>query len=303
MSDLNTPRPSGFQILYDAMGIPQGDQEAFDKFCDELKTKLIDASDREHQLCSAGGTPSTRNTPAHRSTSDNASEVMLSGPVFPPDDISSRPRMPFLRRNAIALANLSGSAHSSNVVTLPEDFTAGTTTSTASHHHNAAPQAPTTRTPQPGTWAALKPTHLGRLHFPGHAHYRDFEIPITGTHGFLLLHRRPRFTPGPRFLTSRDGQPLDQHAMTTLHYTSAAQPGVQTHAYGARAALDFGDKNDVRRLEYWARSFLARHGVAPARGEAVPYVDAERDWIARLFAAEPALGLRELAGEDGECAE
>lgn len=111
----------------------------------------------------------------------------------------------------------------------------------------------------------------------------------------MLLHRRPRFVPDGRYITSHDGQPLDQLAMCTLHYIGNAELHVQRESYLHSQSIDFTSRNDVRRVAYWARKFYEQHGVRKLRGDQIPYIDEERAWIRDLFGREPKLALNQLA--------
>ncbi|KAB2572043.1 hypothetical protein DBV05_g9282 [Lasiodiplodia theobromae] len=150
--------------------------------------------------------------------------------------------------------------------------------------------------PPPNSWAKVKPgPEYGELHFPGHANYTDNEIPITGDHGFMLLHRRPRFKTFSRYLVSKDHQELDQLAMTTLHYIDNSELRIQTESY-TREEVDFTKDNHIRKLEYWVKRFLIKHGANPRlrRAEQHSYLEEEREWIRRTFEQHPSMRLGEL---------
>ncbi|OJD31287.1 pyrrolo-quinoline quinone beta-propeller repeat protein [Diplodia corticola] len=265
-------RAADIQILYDVMGLPQDDQPVFDMFREELHNRLLRASyaGQEGDL-------------VHNAVSSHT--LLADQP----------------------------STNKSSTANKPEDTTHDNSEAMSTQRANFLPPPPRAPTSShaPKSWAKVKPSpEYGALHFPGHEHYTDDEIPITGNNGFMLLHRRPRFVPEGRHLISRDSQRLDQAAQCTLHYVSnaaGATPRIQTATYPDAsqstppADIDFTSTPHMRLLESWVAHFLTTHGAgeAAARGRRraalVPYLQAEREWMRRLFECRPRCPMAELA--------
>lgn len=111
----------------------------------------------------------------------------------------------------------------------------------------------------------------------------------------MLLHRRPRFKPVGRYNVSKDQQELDQLAMMTLHYIDNSELRVQHESY-TREQVDWTKDNHIRKLEYWVKRFLIKHGANPRlrRAEQYSYLEEEREWIRRAFELRPNMRLGEL---------
>ncbi|KAL0254507.1 hypothetical protein SLS55_009983 [Diplodia seriata] len=271
-----------FQTLYDVMDLQPEDRAVFDTFREVLYDKLLRASN---------GDESPSNTSSARLANPSSVENVY-------DDIS-------FTNGAISyeFEDMTNENENEN-----ENQPSQVDDGNDGNDDNEPPLPPahdSSDAPPPNSWANVKPgPSYGTLHFPGHAHYTPNEIPITGSHGFMLLHRRPRFHPRGQHLRSRDGQPLDQSAMLTLHYIDNSELRIQTHTYTkprSAADLDFSAASTANRLESWVRRFLADHGVVStqrnkqgAAAPIVPYLPEERAWIKRLFELQPATPLSEL---------
>lgn len=159
-------RPARYQDLYESMGLTPQAQDVMDNFRNDLNRKLAKATDKEQQEA----THRVRQTSSATSSMNQQQATVTS--------VRNTPRVTSHRAVSTSMPE-----HTPSDTDSDEDMYNDGNQDEAEQpsEHDNRNEKPTPKKPARNTWAAIKPTHLGPLHFPGHDNYLDTDIPVTGT--------------------------------------------------------------------------------------------------------------------------